>query len=249
MVLKFLIIHSYSSLSAEHFRKTSEHWTDSEKNDFDKEFDKGVVANVSSMKDLGIWDSATMKEQNFLSSTISSMDSVSQMNASWRMESAVTLMWALNLIEQFPDFNEQSSPELLKQVELRRSGLFSHGPSLRAHDEIAKMRDIMETWHWRVNTRRLVDDKFDFQPAEQFKTAGLNTLDDIITMTTLSAYSNGDIKDMIDDDFVFRGQAFRTLSEDDFNEAASIIIERHYALNWLCGLAPGNNWDETPTDT
>jgi len=26
-------------------------------------------------------------------------------------------------------------------------------------------------------------------------------------------------------------------------------MERHKALNWLCGFAPGNRWDETPTDT
>lgn len=32
-------------------------------------------------------------------------------------------------------------------------------------------------------------------------------------------------------------------------DATSIIMERHFALNWLCGMAPGNRWDETPTDT
>jgi hypothetical protein len=30
---------------------------------------------------------------------------------------------------------------------------------------------------------------------------------------------------------------------------SSATIERHFALNWLRGYAPGNEWDETPTDT
>jgi hypothetical protein len=29
----------------------------------------------------------------------------------------------------------------------------------------------------------------------------------------------------------------------------SITEERHFALNWLCGYAPDNDWDATPTPT
>jgi hypothetical protein len=111
------------------------------------------------------------------------------------------------------------------------------------------MRDIIETWHWRVNTRRLIEDNYKFEPDENMKKAGINKLDDIVRMTAKSANESGDIKEIIDEDFVYKGQPFRNLSSDDFQEATSIIIERHYALNWLCGYAPKNNWDNTPTDT
>ena len=249
MVLKYVVIHSYSSLSTKFLKQSAEHWSDSEKNDFERKLEKDMDTDVASMRSFGLWDFASKKERDFLSSSGSQISSTSQLNGQWRMEAATILMWALKFIDTFPETDVQSSPELLKQVEVRRLGLLSPRPSLRSHDEISKMRDIIELWHWRVNTSRLVKDNFDFKPAESLKSAGINTLDDIITMTARSAYSKGEISNVIDDDLAFRGQAFRNLGESDFNEAASIIIERHYALNWLCGFAPKNNWDETPTDT
>lgn len=249
MILKYLIIHSYSSMSSEYLKQSAEQWTDSERENFDKEMGKDMIKAISSMKSFGLWEHATKTEKDFLSSFGSKMDSKAQMNANWRMEAAAIMIWALKLVDKFPDINEQTSPELLKIVELKKLGLFSNGLSLRSYDEISKMRDIIETWHWRVNTRRLIEDNFNFQPDENMKKVGINSLDDIVRMTAKSAYANGDIKEIIDDDFVFKGQPFRDLNKEDFNEATSIIIERHYALNWLCGYAPNNKWDETPTNT
>jgi hypothetical protein len=81
------------------------------------------------------------------------------------------------------------------------------------------------------------------------KKAGLNTLDDIVCLSAKSAYEKGDLEEIIDEDFVFEGKAFRTLSDNEYQRATSIIMERHYALNWLSGMSPGNRWDETPTET
>ena len=53
----------------------------------------------------------------------------------------------------------------------------------------------------------------------------------------------------IDEDFKVKGKAFRSLSAGEWSEVGSIIVERHFTLNWLCGRAPGNRWDETPTGT
>lgn len=249
MILKYLIIHSYSTFSSEYLKESAEHWTITEKESFDKELEKDMNKNVSEMKSLGIWEYTTKTEREFLSSFGSKINSVSLMNANWRMEAAIILMWSLNLIDKFPDINEQTNPELLKLVETRKIKLFSNKLTLRPNREILKMRDIIETWHWRVNTRRLIENDFDFQPHATMRDAGIVSLDDVVQMTAKSAYSNGEIKEIIDNDFVFKGKPFRDLNKEDFDEATSIIIERYYALNWLCGLAPRNNWDETPTDT
>ncbi len=112
---------------------------------------------------------------------------------------------------------------------------------LRPSNEISKMRDIMELWHWRVNTRRLIEDNYDFSAHENMIQNGITSLDDIVKTAARSALSKGDIKELIDNDFVFRRTAFRDLNANEFNEATSIIIERHYALNWLCGYVPNNN--------
>lgn len=53
----------------------------------------------------------------------------------------------------------------------------------------------------------------------------------------------------IDGDFPAFGRAYSSISPEEWSIATSIAMERHKALNWLCGFAPGNRWDETPTDT
>ena len=43
--------------------------------------------------------------------------------------------------------------------------------------------------------------------------------------------------------------SYRDLTDEEWSSIRSIAFERHFALNWLCGYAPDNRWDETPTDT
>jgi len=249
MVLKYLISHSYRSIPSQYSKKVIDRWTVAEREDFEREVENEKTLIISSMKSFDVWDYATESEKDFISTLGSKINKRSQVNASWRMESVVALMWALNLLDKFPDIDEQASPELLQIVEIKKLGLISNGFALRPLDEISRERRIMELWHWRVNTRRLIEDNYDFHPHDNMKENGITNLNDIVKITAKSAYSNGDIPKIIEEDFVFREQAFRDLDIHEFNEATSIIIERHYALNWLCGYAPRNNWDETPTDT
>jgi hypothetical protein len=115
--------------------------------------------------------------------------------------------------------------------------------------QVSKRRDLMEFWHWRVRTRRLIEEGRVLEPDEKMRKAGLNTFDDIVRFSAKAGFEEGALPEILDEDFVFLGQPFRSLSEDDYSKATSIIMERHYALNWLCGLAPGDQWDETPTET
>jgi hypothetical protein len=249
MVLKYVISHSYRNISADLIKAVEENWTDSDTDDLEKELKKNMEETVASIKGFGLWKYATKSEKAFLSSFGSNMDIEEQVNSNWRMEAAVMLMWALKILDKYPDLNEQSKPDILQKVEIKKLGLFFNEVKLRSVDEIDHMRDMLELWHWRVNTRRLIEDDYEFVPDEQSQKAGTYSLDDIVKKTAETAYQNGDLDEIIDKDFVFRGQPFRDLSTEDFQEATSIIIERHYALNWLCGYAPKNDWDETPTDT
>ena len=45
------------------------------------------------------------------------------------------------------------------------------------------------------------------------------------------------------------GKAYCDLSAEEWANVTSISTERHFALNWVSGLAPQNRWDETPTAT
>lgn len=81
------------------------------------------------------------------------------------------------------------------------------------------------------------------------KARGYKTYDDIVRVAAKRARQDGILSATVDDDFPAFGKAYRSLSADEWSCIRSITMERHFALNWLCGYAPGNNWDETPTDT
>lgn len=44
------------------------------------------------------------------------------------------------------------------------------------------------------------------------------------------------------------GRPYAEMDPDQWDIVRSITMERHFALNWLCGYPPDNDWDQTPTD-
>jgi hypothetical protein len=120
---------------------------------------------------------------------------------------------------------------------------------LRPKRDVDRAREIAELWHWRSRTRWLIEDGQSLDPAPWMRDLGLHTFHDIVRFTARGAAENGTIDRLVDEDFGVRGTSYRAMSNDDWSEVRSITVERHFALNWLCGFAPGNRWDETPTDT
>ena len=74
------------------------------------------------------------------------------------------------------------------------------------------------------------------------------SLGDIVRMAAQNAAADG-LFEAIDGDFPAFGRPYAQLTADEWFQVTSIAMERHRALNWLCGYAPGNKWEETPTDT
>jgi hypothetical protein len=63
------------------------------------------------------------------------------------------------------------------------------------------------------------------------------------------AASDGLFASPVKSDFPVNGRSYAEISSDEWSRVRSIAMERHKAFNWLCGHAPRNNWEETPTDT
>lgn len=79
--------------------------------------------------------------------------------------------------------------------------------------------------------------------------AGLISFDSVVRQSVQNHSGDGTFETAIDEDYPAFGKAYRDLSADEWAIVQSITMERHFALNWLCGYAPGHRWDETPTDT
>jgi hypothetical protein len=248
MILKGLIIHvtnTPESAFSEQYIK----WSKQEQNDFDQKSRQQSEALMNNLKELGAWRYASPQEIMLFQAYSINMDKQKRIDAIWRKECAIILIWALGLRDTWPNIDQETTPEILGIIPEQKIGLFSPLPKLRPQKEILGKRSILETWHWRVRTRQLIEEGTPFPSDEKTSKAGFFSYDDVVRFTAKAFYNEGGLTEIIDDDFVFGGKSFRSLDTNQYQLARSIISEKHFALNWLCGKAPGNRWDETPTDT
>jgi Domain of unknown function (DUF4272) len=183
-------------------------------------------------------------ERNYIDASPAEIEQQDIVNASWSIEAIVCLLWALNLLLEIPPFDEQADPELSNRLPNGTARELIRNARLRPQEEIAKKRDVAELWNWRARTGRLQESG---QLPELM--AGKFTIEEVLAITSNKASEAGDIPPAIQGDFPAFGKAYRESTPEEYRSMCSIAQERHHALNWLCGYAPGNRWSETPTDT
>ncbi|MBI4334221.1 MAG: DUF4272 domain-containing protein [Chloroflexi bacterium] len=245
-VLKAVIVHALANPPVT--TEQSSKWSEQERQDFENHGREQAEALVQNMKNIGSWRHASPQEAKFLQTYGIAMDRQEHIDAIWRKECACVLMWALGLRETWPNIDQETAPETISAIPIQKIGLFFRYPILKSRLELSIKRDLLEAWHWRVRTRQLVEEGHPF-PVDEMKKLGFSCFDDIVRFSAKAHYEKGDIIEIIDEDYVFLGKAFRSLAAGEFQFAGSIISERHFAMNWLCGMAPENRWDETPTST
>src|SRR6478609_6767563 len=144
-------------------------------------------------------------------------DDPAVVDAIWRGEALGTLLWALQLTE-LPSYDQPFDPEEVAAVKL-------DGADLRDAGEIRLERESARLWHWRARTTSL-QSTGEVELPERY-----DTFDQLIAATAMRGY----------------GTVYRNLSHEQHAEAHSLAVERHHALNWLCG--EGDSWDDVPLDT
>jgi len=167
-------------------------------------------------------ESASLRELKFLNAPAGRTDRAELIQLSWRVEACAMLVWSAGGLPQLPAWDALAEPmaviEALAQAHAEPR-TFVAGVRLRPDPEIEDARDQAELWHWRSRAK---DD------------AGIR------------AAARG-VAGAIDGDFPAMGRAYRTLSGEEVATLRSIARERCFALNWLCGFAPGAEWESTPT--
>ena len=193
-------------------------------------------------------DELTPWERSFAETTLITISERKLVDASWRIESLQVLLWAVGAIDDLPPWNERARHDLADPNFAAMGKKFFSLCKLRSRGEIEAARELAEMWHWRSRTRQIIEAGQALQASPELQKAGLNSYDDIVRMTAKHGQETGKFS-TLDEDFAVGGKAYRDLSSDEWAEVRSITVERHFALNWLCGRAPSNEWDETPTDT
>lgn len=188
-------------------------------------------------------------ERKFATTTELTMSNQQQLDGSWRFEAVQVLLWALRLIPELPAPDTQADRHLLKFDVLDDPASFLNSAILQPQTQIYHARDVAELWHWRSRTEKLIREEQPFPSNEEMIRQGLRSYQDIVHRAANAAHERGDVRFVIGDDFGVKGKSYAELSPEEWSEVRSITIERHYALNWLCGFSSNNDWDQTPTDT
>jgi hypothetical protein len=160
-------------------------------------------------------------------------DDPTVVDAVWRGEALGTLLWALQLAE-LPPYDEPFEPDDAVATDLTDA-------SLRDAEEIELERDSARLWHWRARTSEL-HGAGGLELPDQYA-----TLDQLVAATAMRGFEQGLLPAPIRGDFRAYGEVYRNLTPEQRAEAHSIAVERHHALNWLCG--EGASWDDVPLDT
>ena len=249
IVLKHVVAWSMIAPRRDMLREIVAQWDESEMAGFKQQCEAMHDQFWQDFREAGLWEYMSPSEKLFAQSTILTMTEEQQIDASWRLEAVHVMLWALGMIPELLDFDTEANPEMLKLIPSDDPTAFIESARLRPYKDIVRAREIAEFWHWRSRTRELIEQGHAFPEDPQLKAAGICSFDDVVRMAAVNGVQGGLISSCIEDDFPAKGKAYRNLTDVEWNEVASITLERHFALNWLCGYAPNNNWDETPTET
>ncbi len=244
LILTHVFVKARATPPAELISRLLAKSNDEEKAKFVSRFQTTFAAQQENIRTQGLWELACDDERLFFQTGVLETTMRQRIDASWLVESIVCLDWALGRIEQIPSYDQEAVPESIKFQHGERARDLIEQASLRPAAEIDAQRDLSELWHWRCRTRMLLETK-------RIPAALPNgtPMAELIRMIAVKVSEDGLFDSPIGNDFPTFGKPFREATEEEFISLTSISQERHKAFNWLCGYAPGNRWNETPTDT
>lgn len=243
-ILKHIFVKALATPPAEALAEWMKSWTEEDRRNFIAGFFTQFTAQEKQLRASGLWDSMASDEREFIQTGILETTEQQRIDASWLAEPFMCLVWALREIDQLPPYDQEANPDLMKSHLAKSLNQIMKGAKLRPRADIERQRAWAELWHWRCRTRMLLESgKI---PAVLENGTSMN---EVIGKAAKLAAAQGAFNSPIDDDFPAYGKPFRSTSAEEFTHITSISRERHRAFNWLCGYAPENRWEETPTDT
>ena len=243
LIFKHLIVHGLATPPPDLLSAISREWTLPEREALLDGMRVRRRGSVDWLRACGLWGLMSGSERAFLTTSPDAISEQALRDVVWLMEAAECLLWALGRVEALPPYDTQADAEHLNLLPAEPFAEIQLSATLRDPQALAAARDVAELWHWRSRTRQLCA-----QGTPAPLPPGVD-LDDVVRRAAEQAASRGDIPAVIGGDFPAFGRAYAETSPEEWAQSASIAMERHRALNWLCGYAPRNRWQDTPTNT
>jgi hypothetical protein len=249
VILKAVFVHAIAARVRRGLEPQLQGWTKEQRIELAHQAETLRDQHWGQVYNLGLWSDMCAAERAFAQTTAVTMAPQQIIDGCWRIESALTLLWALRMLEALPPYGTPASPDWFDRLTPETIEDILKSASLRPYDQIERARSIAELWHWRSRTRQLKESGSQFPSNKKMIAAGIGSFDDIVRIAAQKAQQDGTIPACINNDFPVGGKSYHDLTPEQWSETTSITVERHTALNWLCGHAPGNSWDKTPTNT
>jgi len=206
------------------------------------------LANLSKH---GLWNYATSAERELLETPPLTLGFESAQDAFFSSNAQAIFAWCLGMMDGLPPFDSAItdddapySEEFYDHIPSPHQFEYvAHNCKLRLEREIEGARNEAELWHWRSRTLELQRSK----PVAKNPNRSA-FFQERVQEATESCIFDGMFVG-IDGDFPAFGKPYSLLDDDEWRKIRIITEQRHKALNWVCGLAPENNYDATPTDT
>jgi len=196
----------------------------------------------------GLWVEMIGPEREFMTVPMTQVTLSQLKNALAMGESLGCLLWALGRVESIPPYDRHCDPHVLLQILPERPvEALAKEARLREFSELEKARSAAERWHWRSRAREIAERGY-FE-TDEVRQEGSLPVADIIRASAEAAFNGGEAPAPLRGDFPAFGKPYCDLTPSEWTQAKSIAVERHRALNWVCGMAPDNRWEQTPTDT
>jgi len=235
IILKHLLVKGLATPPPDYLAELMKGWSKDELSKFIAETQRRSADQVQRLRDSGLWNDMDRPERDLMQAVPPEITKQSLMDANWLAEAIVCLLWALGYVSELLPYDEPASPELTNLLPAESAAVLVKKAALRPADSIRKQRDLAELWHWRARTRQLQESG----RMPPVLPGGL-TIENVLQMSSARAAENGAFPSAICDDFPLFRKSYRDLTDEEFSAATSIAMERHRALNWLCGYAPKN---------
>lgn len=106
----------------------------------------------------GLWESATPAERRFLGS--SKPRKQVRVDATWRVEALMPLLWALRVHSTLPDGKKQSIPEETETLLYADTHAFLKKAKLRSASVLRRAQDFVYRTHWTLRDAEIRRKKF-----------------------------------------------------------------------------------------
>lgn len=180
----------------------------------------------------------TARERDFIFTPAHAIADDEWLLAIARLEALRTLAWSLGALADLPPVDADPSAAMIDAMQGRGDAL-----ALRPREEIERMRELTGLWFWRSRTRAFRDGLWSLPPGVTHA-----QLDDAVRDAVSGAVAEGMLASAIEGDLPAKGKAYRALSDAEWRQVSTTTNQRLHALNWLCGRAPGNDWERTPLE-